>query len=698
MKIFFSIMLIFLFLSCGGGKKTPESVIPDEDSVSDSDITEVDENDAEFEDVESDDNDFVPDEVSENDADFTPDADEVSNDEETEIIPDPCETEPCKGVENSTEKCFSYGKHYSCECSDGYVWQGTDRGCIGKKAFYSTICTGQTKCFDTEKEIQCSQKGEPFYGQDAQYAELGTCISRNFTVQNYGEGKADIVFDTASGLEWQRKVAPWHPVNFMAAHYCNVANFGGHCDWRLPTVDELLSIVDIEKYDPAIDENYFPDTPSTLFYSSEYGRYTQSPYSFYGYGVDFERGSESKYDSDYVDSGAFRCVRNEFETVDIYVNCDSKYLSSDIVASVFTDLVFKRSPATDKTWQKALEYCENLNFAGISYWRLPNKNEIKLLEGFVSDDAWTSTSYNLNPTHAILFPGNKSQAKTQLGKAYCVAANPCEKGKEIWNGQKCTAFSDLNLNKDGCNCMDGYVRDGLQCVKAECKDDCKTMAHSTGVCIGYSKNTTHCQCEEGYFYNYGHKCVNPCDEEPCKNIKASDGSCTATGYDTFKCGCLEGYYYTESSCSAYQSCNDASYSQCRDAGNKLMWSFPPSTYGVKDGLESARQYCAELCEGGYTDWRFPTIDDFRTMSKCANTATNGKCRVSGKSGCLSESCMTDCACPENETSTGEFFYWSSSLVSDMQDRAFVLDGMDSSIKIKNTKTDIGSFRCVRNLE
>ena len=691
MKFFFSIMLIFLFLSCGGGKKTPESVIPDEDSVSDSDITEVDESDTEIADFESEDNNFVPDEVSENDEDSLPDADE-----ETEIISDSCETKPCKGVENSTGKCFSYGKHYSCECSDGYVWQGIDRGCIEKKAFYSTICTGQTKCFDTEKEIPCPVKGEPLYGQDAQYAELGTCISRDFTVQKYGEGKADVVFDTASGLEWQRKVAPWHPVNFMAAHYCNVANFGGHCDWRLPTVDELLSIVDIEKYDPAINENYFPDTPSTLFYSSEYGRYTQSPYSFYGYGVDFERGTESMYESDYVDSGAFRCVRNEFETVDIYADCNSKYLSSDIVASVFADLVFQRSPTADKTWQEALEYCENLNFAGISDWRLPNKNEIKLLEGFTSSDAWTSTSYNLNPIYAWV--GNGTRTKTQLGKAYCVAANPCEKGKEIWNGQKCTFFSDMNLNEDGCNCIDGYVMDGLQCVKAECEDDCKTMAHSTGVCIGYSKNTTHCQCEEGYFYNYGHKCVNPCDEEPCKNVNASDGSCTATDYNTFECGCIEGYYYTKSSCYAYNSCYDASYSQCRDARNKLMWSFPPSTYGVEEGFEAAKQYCAELCEGGYTDWRFPTVDDFRTMSKCANTGINGKCKVSEKSGCLSESCTTDCACYEDETSAREIFYWSSSLVSDMQDSAFVLDRSDSSIKIKNIKTDIGSFRCVRNLE
>ena len=111
MKIFFSIMLIFLFLSCGGGKRTPETVIHDEDSVPDGYVTEADENDDEIiydADIESDENN-------------APDADS-----DPEIIPDPCKTEPCKGIEHST--CFSYGKHYGCECADGYLWQGSEKG------------------------------------------------------------------------------------------------------------------------------------------------------------------------------------------------------------------------------------------------------------------------------------------------------------------------------------------------------------------------------------------------------------------------------------------------------------------------------------------------------------------------------------------------------------------------------------------
>lgn len=59
--------------------------------------------------------------------------------------------------------------------------------------------------------------------------------------------------------------------------YCNTqayvarVNDRGLCgarDWRLPSVDELLSIVSNDRYDPAIDTDYFPNAVSSWFWSS----------------------------------------------------------------------------------------------------------------------------------------------------------------------------------------------------------------------------------------------------------------------------------------------------------------------------------------------------------------------------------------------------------------------------------------------
>lgn len=100
MKTFFFFMLIFLFLSCGGGKKTPESVVTDSDSWSDGDITE-----------------------------------------DAGIEIEPCGIRnPCKGVEHSTGECtVNENAGYVCSCEKGYAWFGEEDGCLSIKNFYGSV-------------------------------------------------------------------------------------------------------------------------------------------------------------------------------------------------------------------------------------------------------------------------------------------------------------------------------------------------------------------------------------------------------------------------------------------------------------------------------------------------------------------------------------------------------------------------------
>lgn len=80
--------------------------------------------------------------------------------------------------------------------------------------------------------------------------------------------------------------------------------------WRLPTKDELLSIVDKTWSNPTIDGVAFPDTPSQGFWSSS--AYTDSPGPTWGsspsaWEVFFDVGSLSYSNTD----GTYRvrCVR-----------------------------------------------------------------------------------------------------------------------------------------------------------------------------------------------------------------------------------------------------------------------------------------------------------------------------------------------------------------------------------------------------
>ena len=117
----------------------------------------------------------------------------------------------------------------------------------------------------------------------------------------------DIVTDSITGLQWQdnSKVKTIRLDWEEAINYCEDLNFMGYNDWRLPNINELLSIVDDTKYNPAID-SIFIYTALEYYWSS-----TTLPHDKrYGWHIDFIDGtndeiySAAKWSSAYV-----RCVR-----------------------------------------------------------------------------------------------------------------------------------------------------------------------------------------------------------------------------------------------------------------------------------------------------------------------------------------------------------------------------------------------------
>lgn len=109
------------------------------------------------------------------------------------------------------------------------------------------------------------------------------------------------VTDNDTKLMWQQgenDVMEWD----SAIAYCKGLPLAGYNDWRLPSIDELKSIVDV-KENPTINKTYFPNANSSYYLSSTTAAYgTTGAWSVGFGGGNVGYGDESGY-------GFVRCIR-----------------------------------------------------------------------------------------------------------------------------------------------------------------------------------------------------------------------------------------------------------------------------------------------------------------------------------------------------------------------------------------------------
>ena len=287
--------------------------------------------------------------------------------------------------------------------------------------------TGQTKCYDNEKEIQCPWPGEPFYGQDAQYPG----VTRSYTKKDrYGEDLPDgethedededgrwvTTRDNTTWCTWEVKTNDnwldednWNDAQIYVAEL-NENRFGGITNWRLPTRQELVLLVNRGTHTPNIDSEWFHKT--------RYGYWTGTDFVLdidQAWIVTFNRGNmtlEVKEDDRFV-----RAV-----SCGVLVPQPLQDNFNGTVTDPNTGLMWQKCNYGQEwngtecegdlallNWEQALEATENLSLAGHDDWRLPNINELLTLvddqkshpamnELFFTDENnrtyWSSTSQN----------------------------------------------------------------------------------------------------------------------------------------------------------------------------------------------------------------------------------------------------------------------------------------------------------------
>ena len=118
---------------------------------------------------------------------------------------------------------------------------------------------------------------------------------------------ADTVFDTRTTLTWQRIIVDASSGGAYtwteAKAHCQSLTLAGQNPWRLPTVKELASLVDIRSMDPAWDTGAFPSIANWFTWSST--AYTSD--SSLAWSVGTSTGDVLREDA--IDHNVVRCVR-----------------------------------------------------------------------------------------------------------------------------------------------------------------------------------------------------------------------------------------------------------------------------------------------------------------------------------------------------------------------------------------------------
>lgn len=112
------------------------------------------------------------------------------------------------------------------------------------------------------------KKVESAFGQPAPAGRFVQINAAGHEVLDPQDGEPVAVYDRTTGLTWSRgNVGGKRLEHAAAAKACADLTLAGRSDWRLPTIQELLSIVDYSKHGPAIDVGVF-DCESAWYWTS----------------------------------------------------------------------------------------------------------------------------------------------------------------------------------------------------------------------------------------------------------------------------------------------------------------------------------------------------------------------------------------------------------------------------------------------
>lgn len=236
------------------------------------------------------------------------------------------------------------------------------------------------------QSFQKTMKRLPDTGQNTSYTSIfgedsDYLLNTPFFTLN-GDGT---VTDTITGLMWQKTDGGEMTVE-NAALYTASLTLANYTDWRLPNCHELISILNLDKSNPAHDTIYFTKTLAEYWWSSQSQINDVSKRWCLNSGGGI--GNHAKTETMSA-GGVKRFHVRAVRDINTPVILQNHFLNNGngTTTDLVTNLMWKQLPSSDSlTWDQALAFSESLVFSGYSDWRLPNIKELQSIndEGIIN--------------------------------------------------------------------------------------------------------------------------------------------------------------------------------------------------------------------------------------------------------------------------------------------------------------------------
>ena len=514
-----------------------------------------------------------------------------------------------------------------------------------EKVYSKVLCTGMAICTDGDgTQILCPDETGDFYGQDAQYAAGKGCVAHSYTEIPNTENAEEPAFikDNVTGLTWWLTGRSGSFEEMQ--NECSVS-YGGIDSWRLPAPQEAATLSDLGiLYGSRVDPVYFRDFSES---EAEFVLTSLENYLYIlSYGVVANMGGVQQPRSEI--EGYLLCVSgDEYGKVSAGTYSTVTENGEEMIRDLSTDLFWQKEPVKKATWKEALSYCENLEYAGHTDWRLPNKNELLSL-----------VDYSKTAAEAEEESG---EAEAEEDEAAAVSSFPGMAADVFWTSTPAPVDYDVWVLS-----MQGG-----------------TLAPNRS----YS----------------GQAPVSPQQPQLLKSIKRDE----ITEDDGLSVLCVRSDLDEKDEIPA---CGETGTGACKDS-NGTIWSsrlypeifvdFEKSFMNSGEEKVAHLPFVIEMCrylnENGSNKWRIPTIDEIRSIVTTEKLRNGGTCGVTGE--CSSESCYSEDMCTGDEpskTALNDFGIMLSGTLDDESHLVWFVDAATGELGFTNSTLPVSGLvqRCV----